>query len=425
MLGVTLTAADECPRCHDPLVTERDALPWCSSCEWNLERYEPERRRPELGWPLVDRTTHRLAYRLAQRQFTALAGRPVGRPGWSAARIVLLFAAVVLLAGTLACLAFGIYLIAYHFPTFLIIPGTVLVLIAFALRPRFPRLDPYAEPLTRDQAPTLFGVVDRVAAAVGAPPPQVIAIDDGFNAWATACGIRRRRVLCLGLPLLGVLRPQERVALLGHELGHFVNGDIRRGPLTRVALSTLGELAELLRPTRRQPFSGGGLVNAVSELLARIVLSVLRFLAWTGHVLLLLVGQRDAQRAEYLADELGARAGGSTACTTLTDILVAEDVVTMMIMREARLGRGPDGWRAAVDQAREALLPRLRGLRQLSVRDRVSLFASHPPAGLRSRMVVSRISQAPTVWLSEAESARLDDELADRYERVRRSLAAG
>src|SRR6184192_2228243 len=347
MLGVTLTAADECPRCHDPLVTERDALPWCSSCEWNLERYEPERRRPELGWPLVDRTTHRLAYRLAQRQFTALAGRPVGRPGWSVARIVLLFAAVVLLAGTLACLAFGIYLIAYHFPTFLIIPGTVLVLIAFALRPRFPRLDPYAEPLTRDQAPTLFGVVDRVAAAVGAPPPQVIAIDDGFNAWATACGIRRRRVLCLGLPLLGVLRPQERVALLGHELGHFVNGDIRRGPLTRVALSTLGELAELLRPTRRQPFSGGGLVNAVSELLAR----------------------RDAQRAEYLADELGARAGGSTACTTLTDILVAEDVVTMMIMREARLGRGPDGWRAAVDQAREALLPRLRGLRQLSVRE--------------------------------------------------------
>lgn len=424
---MTLTAAATagCPQCHVPLISEREAQPWCPSCEWNLDRYEPDRRPPELGWRPADRAAHRLAYRLTRRQFVALAGRPVGRPGWGLARIVLLLAGVVLLAATLACFALGAFLIWYRFPSLLMIPGLVLVLVAIALRPRFPKLDPYAETLTRDRAPQLFGLVDRVADAIGAPRPHVIAVDEEFNASAGAYGIRRRRAVCLGLPLLAVLSPQERVALIGHELGHFVNGDVRRGPLTRVALTTLAELADLLHPTSAHQSAGGGPVSAVSELLARLVLSVLRFLAWSGQFMLLWIGQRAAQRAEYLADELGARAGGSEACMSLSDILVASDVVTMVAAREARLGRGPAAWRTAADEARARLAPRLPGLRQLSVRDRASLFASHPPAGLRSRMVSSRGYQAPAVVLTGTDSARLDAELHREYERARRGLAAG
>jgi Zn-dependent protease with chaperone function len=307
----------------------------------------------------------------------------------------------------------------------LIVPGGLLVLIAIALRPRFPKLDPDAEPLTRDRAPTLFALIDRVADAIGAPRPHVVAVDDQFNASAGASGIRRRRVLCLGLPLLGVLRPQERVALIGHELGHFVNGDVRRGPLTRIALTTLGDLADLVRPTGLRRHGGLGLLSAISELLARLILTVLYFMAWSGQCALLWIGQRAAQRAEYLADELGARAGGSEAGTDLSDILVVSDAITTVAGREARLGKGPDAWRAAADQARAGLGPRLVGLRQLSVRDTASLFASHPPAGLRAMMVSSRAYQTPAVVLTEAESARLDTELRREYERARRSLAGG
>jgi hypothetical protein len=79
------------------LISARGAAPWCSTCEWNLDRYEPHRRAPELGWRWLDRHTHRAAFRANARTFTALVGGPVGHPGWSWARVVLLIAAVLLL----------------------------------------------------------------------------------------------------------------------------------------------------------------------------------------------------------------------------------------------------------------------------------------------------------------------------------------
>lgn len=62
--------------------------------------------------------------------------------------------------------------------------------------------------------------------------------------------------------------------------------------------------------------------------------------------------------------------------------------------------------------------------RQLSIRDDVSLFAAHPPVGLRARMLASWPAQPAAVILTEAESARIDEELAKRVERVRRDIAA-
>jgi heat shock protein HtpX len=73
---------------------------------------------------------------------------------------------------------------------------------------------------TREEAPTLFAVVDRVASAVGTRAPRVIAVGSNYNAAVSAYGLRRRRVLYLGLAMWGVLTPQQLVALLGHELGH-------------------------------------------------------------------------------------------------------------------------------------------------------------------------------------------------------------
>ncbi len=155
------------------------------------------------------------------------------------------------------------------------------------------------------------------------------------------------------------------------------------------------------------------------------MLSILRSLAWCGHLVLVWICARDTQRAEYLADELSARAAGSTAATGLLDVLVVREVATMLAAREARRGVGPAGWRSAVQQSRTNIGPRMRRLRQLSVRDEVSLFASHPPSGLRAAMVTSRPYQTAAVVLTETDSARLDGELATYYERTRRTLAGG
>lgn len=421
------TTADttRCARCFSATVSIHGATPWCPACEWNLDRYEPRRHRPELGWQWVDRRTHALAYRLTRQQFTDLAGRTLTRPRLSAARMVTVAASILLLTGVLALAVGGAWLLAiWTFPS--IVLGTAMLGLAAAVRPRLGRVDPDIEVLSRDQAPALFRLIEEVAAAVDAPVPHIVAVGRQFNAYATSVGLRRRRVLCLGLPLWGALNPQERIALLGHELGHFVNGDVRRGLLTQPALTMLGSMADLVRPvdTISLGEQGGavGAIGTVSETLANAFQWVLARLLFGAHLVLVWIGLRDTQRAEYLADEMAAKAAGSAAAADLFDAFLAVEVIDMVVRREARAEQGAARWRAAADETRAAGASRLPLLRQLSIRDDVSLFASHPPAGLRARMVEGRQWRTPAVVLTETRAEQIDAELAKEYERARRDL---
>jgi heat shock protein HtpX len=187
-------------------------------------------------------------------------------------------------------------------------------------------------------------------------------------------------------------------------------------------MTTLGTVAGLMRPPGMRS-RVDGLVGMLTELITGVVMGTLRFLVLCLHFLLVWLGLRDAQRAEYLADELAARAGGNAAAIALVDTLTAADSMVMVVRRQARQGGGASSWRAAADQTRADGAPRLSGLRQLSIRDETSLFASHPPSGLRVRMIESRSAQTPAVVLSEADSVRIDQELAKAYEAARRDLA--
>jgi heat shock protein HtpX len=407
-----------CPRCRTAAVTARDATPWCPSCEWNLDHFEPARRPPELGWRWVDRATHRVAWRLTAGQFTKLADGPLARRGVSPARAVTLTVAVLLLLFVALLAGAGCWLILYDFPRFTILPGVALLGLAVALRPRFGGMDEEAHFLDRDEAPELWSLVDRIAAHTGAPAPHFVGLDYSLGAYTTTVGLRRRRILCLGGPLWSVLDPQERVALVGHELGHFVNGDLRRGPLTHVALTTLGRLAALTRPGGGAALNGfvDVIIAGVQWMLARLIMGV--------HLLVVWIGQRDAQRAEYLADEIGARAAGSAAAVRLLDVLLMQDALDTVIRREARARRGGTAWRAAAADARAELAAAVPGLRQLSRRDETSLFATHPPTGLRARMLESRPQHAAGVVLTEQQAERIDHEIAGPVERIRRDLAS-
>ena len=397
-------------------------MPWCPRCEWNLDTYDPVRREREFGWTWVDRWTYRTAFRTTGRQFAQLVGRPLGANGSGRARALTAVASLVLVAAVLALAITGVWLIvAFPFPNLAILPGVAMVCLAVALRPRFGRLDPELEVLSRDQAPELFALIGEVSTAVGAPVPDVVGVSDDINAYAGAVGLRRRKVLCLGLPLWGSLTAGERVALLGHELGHFVNGDPRRGLLTQPAFTMLGSAADLFRPV--DTVRGGGIVEMVGDALGRAFQWVVSRLLFGAHLVLVSVALRDSQRAEYLADELSARVAGSTAATDLLDATLGIESMALAVRRETRAGHGPDRWRSALAEARAASAERLPLLRQLSVRDEVSLFAAHPPTGLRRRMLAERQWRDPAVVLTEARMERIDAELAKEYARFRRTVS--
>ena len=297
---------------------------------------------------------------------------------------MVVLAALLLYAVMAAAVVFGAWLVLHDFPSLAIIPGVLLLAVGVALRPRFGRLNPRATTLSRQEAPTLFGLIDKVAAAVGAPSPHVIIVERSFNAYAGTVGLRRRRVLALGLGLWSALPPQQRVALLGHELGHFVNGDPGRGLLTQPAFTALAQLAELTRPIPGSVARASGLAEWIGSAIAYAVMSVLYGALRAGQLALWVVAFRDTQRAEYLADDLAAKAGGSDAATALADTLVRLDAIEFAVRRAARSGGTADEWRQAADAARregQSELPVLRGNCRCATRPRCSPPTRRPACG--------------------------------------------
>ncbi|MFU8873069.1 M48 family metallopeptidase [Micromonospora sp. SL4-19] len=418
----TKAGTEACPECGAATVSIREAMPWCGRCEWNLDGYDRARQAPEFGWSWIDRRTHRLATRLTRQQYAALVGRPLESSGLGLAGILTVAVSLLLLVGVLALAVAGVWLLfAYPFPNFAIVAGLALIGLAVALRPRFGRIDPDLEVLTREQAPELHALIEEVAGRIGAPLPHVIGVDSSINAYTTAVGLRRRRVLCLGLPLWGALDGQARVALLGHELGHFVNGDVRRLLVTDPALTMLGNAADLFRPTHGT--HGSGLLELIGEWLGRILSWTVSRLLFLGHLVLVSTALRDSQRAEYLADEMSARAGGTAGATRLLDVLLNDESVALVVRQAARGGHGPAAWRAGMGRSLAGSAEWLPLVRQLSIREHTSLFATHPPAGLRHQMLTARPWQDPGVVLTEARAERIDAELTTHYERVGRIVS--
>ncbi len=443
-----------CPVCQAPLVSERGAAAWCEQCGWRLGVYEPS---PGTSWlrRRAGALSHRIAYRMTMGQFRALAGGalpvvgasasqvgPLAKPRpWGPARLVVVAFALTFYALIIGLGYLGVRLILLQFPSPTIVLGALALLIAGYLLPRFSCLPAGVEVLRREDAPTLYAFVDRVAAAARTPRPKVIAVEPWFNAMTMATGPRRQRALVIGMALWGALEPPQRVAVIAHELGHFANGDSLRGWFTQPAMTTLGRLADLFdaRPVVRFFRGVGGDVDAewsrwrgaagtggthAKNLLEPLVTAAMRVigaLLYLVHFGVLAVVLRDTQRREYLADQTASRLAGSEATTQVLDLLVSD--VDTVIASLARAQQTNAAWRQAAERTLRSDRAVRSRLRQLSARRDASLRRHHPPSGLRAWLIDIAPPQGATLVLGEVESDRIDAELVRQYQRTRRDLA--
>jgi Zn-dependent protease with chaperone function len=215
------------------------------------------------------------------------------------------------------------------------------------------------------------------------------------------------------------LTAPERVALLGHELGHFRNGDLRRGLATLPALTTFARLADMTTPSWRPGVYPSMLDRCVYALMIPIHLSMV--LAQTA---ILSLASQEAQNAEYRADAEAARIAGKDAMTGLaTKLVLGKGILTIAGAKARAREFSPERILPVVREAVERHTPRAADHRLRTVRTESHLFMSHPPSGLRAELVDALPVGAAEVTCSEAESARIDADLSPSYDKLRRAVA--
>jgi heat shock protein HtpX len=185
----------------------------------------------------------------------------------------------------------------------------VWVAIGYLFNEHMIRAATGAQPVARDQAPELYNLLETLCISRGIATPKLNVIDsDGMNAFASGIDARSYAIT-VTRGLLERLTRDELEAVLGHELTHIINRDVRLLIVTVVFVGMISFLAQMLWRNLRYGSSGRRERNPMIAV-AAAALAV-------GYLLALVLRLALSRTREYLAD------AGSVALTKNPEALIS------------------------------------------------------------------------------------------------------
>ncbi|EXJ53044.1 M48 family metalloprotease [Microbacterium sp. MRS-1] len=159
-----------------------------------------------------------------------------------------------------------------------------------------------AQEVTREEAPRYYRIVENLCLTTGTPMPRLYVVEDAApNAFATG-RTPERAAITVTTGLFELMTDRELEGVLGHELGHIRNYDIRVTLVVFGLVVAVGLVADILL---RMAFFGGGRRggNSQSQLFFLIFGLVAAIVA---PLLAAVVQAAISRRREYLADATSA-----------------------------------------------------------------------------------------------------------------------
>jgi len=161
-----------------------------------------------------------------------------------------------------------------------------------------------AKPVTREELPRAYQIVERLTQRVGLPMPKIYVIPtESPNAFATGRNPNHASV-AVTHGILGLLNDEELEGVLAHELGHVRNRDILISSIAATLAGAITYLADIARwgmifggYERNENNRGGGL-SAI-------------FMLFLAPVAAMLIQLAVSRSREYQADETGAHLTGN------------------------------------------------------------------------------------------------------------------
>jgi heat shock protein HtpX len=177
-----------------------------------------------------------------------------------------------------------------------------------------------SEQVTRKEQPRLYNILENLCISRGITMPKLkIADDDALNAFASGLN-QKQYSITVTRGLIEHLNDQEIEAVLGHELTHIRNGDVRMMVIAVIIAGVIGFFAELIfRLMFQGGFRFGGGRSSIDNRRGGAGIAILIAIALVAVAWLLSVVIRFAlsRRREYLAD------AGSVELTKNPDAMIS------------------------------------------------------------------------------------------------------
>jgi heat shock protein HtpX len=208
--------------------------------------------------------------------------------------------AFLLTAMTLLLLGLGDYFLGQQGMLFALIVAGVMNFVAYFFSDKIALASYRAQPVTGEQLPQVYRIVERLTQKTGLPMPKIYVIPtESPNAFATGRNPRHASV-AVTEGILDLLNEEELEGVLAHELGHVNNRDIL---ISSIAATLAGAITYAARfgiffgGGSRDERRGGGLGALLMLILAPIAA--------------LLIQLAVSRSREYQADATGAHVTGN------------------------------------------------------------------------------------------------------------------
>jgi heat shock protein HtpX len=177
-----------------------------------------------------------------------------------------------------------------------------------------------AQPVTRQKEPRLYNLLENLCISRGITMPTLrIADDDALNAFATGLN-EKQYSITVTRGLINALNDKEIEAVLGHELTHIRNGDVRMLVIAVVIAGVISFFGELVfRIFFQNVMWGGGRRSSSDDRKGGAGLAIIIAIAIIAVVWVLSIVIRFAlsRQREYLAD------AGSVELTKNPDAMIS------------------------------------------------------------------------------------------------------
>ena len=275
--------------------------------------------------------------------------------------------ALLLTALTLVLLFIGDYFGGQNGLVVALIIAAVMNFVSYFFSDKIALAMYRAQPVTREQLPRVYNVVERMTQRIGLPMPKIYVIPtDSPNAFATGRNPSHASV-AVTEGILNLLDDEELEGVLAHELGHVRNRDILISSIAATLagaitfLARMGMFAGMFggyggdRDSRER--GGGGIGALLMLILAPLAAMVIQLAV--------------SRSREYQADATGAHFTGNPYAL-------------------ARALQKLDAWSKRLPMAASPSTAHLFIVQPLAGVDFAGLFSTHPPIAKRIERLTGR-----------------------------------
>ena len=219
-----------------------------------------------------------------------------------------------------------------------------------------------ARPVTRQELPRVYNLLENLAISRGMKTPTLRVIDtDAMNAFATGLHEGQYSVT-VTTGLLEAMNEQELEAVLAHEMTHVINRDVRLMVIASIFAGVITLIAQIIyRSIMWSSFTGGERRRRGG---AGVFVLVAMVVAAIGWVLALVIKMAISRRREYVAD------AGAAELTKNPDAMIS---ALQKISGHSEIAHAPSSVRAMFLDDDEGVM---------------GLFATHPPISRRIEALV-------------------------------------